>query len=358
MRDNSDAKTLLRNYVSKWQFLIGEYEQVKAGAHPQFRFVRDFYKFHNTNRQTFLKYYNRLAESEGDLAALLPQKRGPKWKAKRPDAFVEQLIIEHRELGNSRYDIFAILQSTLGPDTPSASTIYRVLRKHGMNRLKPPQKANKRKIIKRLAGELGHIDCHHLGRDMIAGDDRKRYLVCLLDDCTRVAWAKVVDDVTALTVMFASLEIINRLHSRYRIRFAEVMSDNGSEFASKKHTRTHPFERLLLELGIKHRYTRPYRPQTNGKVERFWRTLNEDLIEYTVFDSVAHFQTELEQYLLYYNEHRPHQALGAKTPQQMNQNCQRIGEPLQERQIACPPLWQKRALNSELRLSWLPHGCW
>ena len=63
-----------------------------------------------------------------------------------------------------------------------------------------------------------------------------------------------------------------------------------------------------MELGIKHRYTRPYRPQTNGKVERFWRTLNEDLLE------------SLVEYLLYYNTQRPHQGLGGKTPLQTLEN--------------------------------------
>ena len=84
--------------------------------------------------------------------------------------------------------------------------------------------------------------------------------------------------------------------------------------ASPKNTEGHPMERMLLELGIKHRYTRPYRPQTNGKVERFWRTLNEDLLEDTTFESVSELKDELEQYLLYYNTYRPHQALGGKTP--------------------------------------------
>ena len=56
-------------------------------------------------------------------------------------------------------------------------------------------------------------------------------------------------------------------------------------------------ERMLKELGIKHRYTRPYRPQTNGKIERFWRTLNEDLR--TTFESVSELKDELQQYLLY-----------------------------------------------------------
>ncbi|MDD9858154.1 MAG: integrase core domain-containing protein [Gammaproteobacteria bacterium] len=257
----------------------------------------DFYAHHKINRQTFLKYYHHFTDS-GDEAALLPQKRGPKWKARRAPGFVEQQVLGQRALGNNRYEIYAILQPQLGSLTPSASALYRILRDHDMNRLKPPQKANKRRIMKHLAGQLGHIDCHHLGRDMMVDDSRRRYLVCLLDDCARLAWARVVDDLTALTVMFAS----------------------------KNRLRTHPFERLPLELGIKHRYTRPYRPQTNGKVERFWRTLNQDLIEDTTFDNADRFQTELQQYLLYDNEHRPHQALGAKTPKQMNQNGQRIGE--------------------------------
>ena len=72
-------------------------------------------------------------------------------------------------------------------------------------------------------------------------------------------------------------------------------------------------ERMLNELGIKHRYTRPYRPQTNGKIERFWRTLNEDLLEGTTFESVSELKDELQQYLIYYNTQRPHQAMDGKT---------------------------------------------
>ena len=73
-------------------------------------------------------------------------------------------------------------------------------------------------------------------------------------------------------------------------------------------------------MGITHRYARPYRPQTNGKVERFWRTLHEDLLEGTTFESVAELKEELMQYLLYYNTERPHQGLGGKTPLQALQH--------------------------------------
>ncbi|RED23982.1 integrase-like protein, partial [Rhodopseudomonas thermotolerans] len=63
-----------------------------------------------------------------------------------------------------------------------------------------------------------------------------------------------------------------------------------------------------------HRYTRPYRPQTNGKIERFWRTLDDDVIDGATFDNLDHFANELFEYMVYYNNFRPHQALGGKTP--------------------------------------------
>src|SRR6516164_11526452 len=88
----------------------------------------------------------------------------------------------------------------------------------------------------------------------------------------------------------------------------------GAEFAARNKPSEHPFEAMLLELGIKHRYTRPYRPQTNGKVERLWRTLDDDVIDGATFDDLDHFANELFEYLVYYNNHRPHQALVGQTP--------------------------------------------
>ena len=81
---------------------------------------------------------------------------------------------------------------------------------------------------------------------------------------------------------------------------------------------------MLLELGIKHVYTPPYRPQPNGKVERFRRTVQEKLLEDMVFASMEAFQGELEQYILYYNEVRGHQGLEGETPEEFNKNCYRI----------------------------------
>ena len=122
------------------------------------------------------------------------------------------------------------------------------------------------------------------------------------------------------------MKLIYLIASRYDIRFKEALTDNGPEVGTKESSRKaqHPFERMLMELGIKHRYTRPYRPQTNGKVERFWRTLEDDLCREATFDSAEQFKTELLEYLLYYNQARPHQALNGVTPADFAKNCPRI----------------------------------
>jgi len=75
MRRNTEDKTLEKNYIQKWRFLIREYELTKAKQHSQFRFITDFYKFHGTNRQTFLKYYHHF-KSSGKNESLLPQNEG------------------------------------------------------------------------------------------------------------------------------------------------------------------------------------------------------------------------------------------------------------------------------------------
>jgi transposase InsO family protein len=325
MRINTQDEILKRNYLQKYRFLIREYEQVKAQRHPRFRLVKDFYRFHDTDRRSFLKYYHRYQQS-GRAEDLLPRRRGPKWKTRRPLPSIENKVTALRQQGMNRYELTHVLKPKLETLTPSPSSVYTILRRHGLNRLKPAMKANKRRIIKKKAGEPGHIDTHHLSKSLIAGESRRRYLVCVVDSCTRIAWAEVVDDLKALTVMFAALRCLNILSDRYQIRFQEVLTDNGPEMGTKAFRQKveHPFERMLMELGITHRSTRPCRPQTNGKVERFRRTLEEDLLYETTFDSLDHLNDELLQHLYYDNHERPHQAPEGKTPADFNQNCPRI----------------------------------
>jgi hypothetical protein len=318
MRINTQDLTLQRNYLEKYRFLIKEYEQVKSKQHPLYKKAKDFYLANDTCAKSFLKYYNRFKQS-GQSIDLLPAKRGPKYKTRRPLPFIENKVIELRKKGNSKYEIVNILKPTLTKFTPSASGVYNICKRHNLNKLTPVIKANKRKIIKERMGQLGHIDCHYLSKNTIKGTNKKLFLVCIIDDYSRIAWAEVVEDITSLTVMFAALKCLNILNDHYQLRFEEILSDNGSEFgpSQNKNKQQHPFERMLIELNIKHRYIRPYRPQTNGKVERLWRTLEDDLLRETHFDSMEELKEEVLQYLYYYNHERAHQGINGKKPIEM-----------------------------------------
>jgi transposase InsO family protein len=315
MRDNSFDRTIERNYIQKWRFLIADYEEVKAGKSEKFTTVGQFYQHHGTCSQTFRKYYNRYLQS-GKETDLLPQRRGPRWKTRRMPAPIEAQVVEQRQLGLNRYEIYAVLRER-AQSVPSLSAIYRAFVRNGLNRRSKPMLEEKRRIIKEKLGELGHVDLHRLPRDALleppAGDS---HIVCIVDSCSRLAWAGIVAGKKALPVMFRTLSLINTLNQRYGLAFAEMLTDNGAEFAARSNPDDHPFETMLAELGIKHRYTKPYRPQTNGKVERFWRTLDDDLIDGATFDNLAQFADELMQYMIYYNEFRPHQALGGLTPKE------------------------------------------
>jgi len=315
MRNINNDLTLKRNYLNKYRFLIEEYELVKRGEHTRFKFAKDFYTAHDTDPRAFLKYYNRFKQSGNELD-LLPAKRGPKYNTRRPAAGDEQQVLELRLRGCNKFEIAEQLKRKANNFTPSPSGVYNILRRHGKNRLQPADKEVKRKIIKERMGQLGHIDCHHLSKSVIRGQSRKLYLLCVIDDYSRLAWAQVMEDITALTTMFTAMHCMQALKREFGIQFEEIIADNGPEFGTSAslQKRNHPFERMLMETGIKRRYMQPYRPQTNGKVERFWRTLKEDLIEDTDFDSFEELEDELLKYLVYYNWERPHQGIGGKKP--------------------------------------------
>jgi hypothetical protein len=315
MRNNNDDLTIKRKYLSTYRGMIQDYEAIKAGRHDKYRFVQELYDAFRTDRRSFLKYYHRFKQS-GNEDDLLPAKRGPKYHTRRPSLQDEALVLELRARGCNKFEIADRIKQKADNFTPSPSGVYNILKRYQQNRLTVANKEEKRKIIKERMGQLGHIDCHHLGKTIIRGQHRKLYLLCVLDDYSRLAWAEVMEDITALTTMFAALRCMQALKREFGIQFEEMIADNGPEFGTSTslQKRNHPFERMLVETGIKRRYMQPYRPQTNGKVERFWRTLNEDLIEGTDFDSFEELEDELLKYLVYYNWERPHQGINGKKP--------------------------------------------
>jgi len=218
----------------------------------------------------------------------------------------------------NKYDISLLLKKR-NEINLSPSTVYRLMVKLGINKLNPQLKELKRRIIKMSSGELGHVDIHYVAKGTVKNlGSKKLYLLGIIDSYSRVCWMMPITSIKSIDVSYAAMELLVILRNRYGIEFKEMMSDNGSEFSSRNNS-AHPFEKMLQFLNIKHIYTKPCTPKTNGKIERFWRTLEEELLDGESFETLEEFEHHIKGYCLYYNEHRMHQGINLKKPMDMVQ---------------------------------------
>jgi transposase InsO family protein len=133
------------------------------------------------------------------------------------------------------------------------------------------------------------------------------YVHTVIDDHSRVAYAEVHDDETAATAAWVLRNAVAWFAVR-GVTVQRVLSDNGSAY------RSHLWRDTCTELGIIPKKTRPYRPQTNGKIERFHRTLADDWAFKRFYNSENARRAALPAWLHQYNHHRPHTAIGKATP--------------------------------------------
>ena len=206
----------------------------------------------------------------------------------------------------------------------ASSTVYRVLCRLGLNRLAWLDRPTGR-VIRRLyehprPGDLLHIDvkklgrippgggwrAHGRGRDGHGGHSRVgyAYIHSAVDDHSRVAYSEVLADERAVTAV-AFWQRARSWFTERGVSVRAVLTDNGSCYRSAD------FARACLAAGVRHRRTRPYRPQTNGKVERFNRTLLEEWAYVRVYRSEAARTAALARWLHLYNHHRCHTAPAA-----------------------------------------------
>ena len=198
--------TLYRERISRYSEFVKEYEDIKNNRHPEFNQVQDWAKARKICKKNFLKYYGRYRQS-GSSWDLLPKKRGPRFKTRRPNQQFEQKVIDLRELGNNKYEIAAILRDETGSNfKPSPSGVYNIFKRHGLNRLRPKMKQEKRRIIKERMGQLGHIDTHYLSKHTIRNSTKKLFIVAILDDYSRVTWAEIIESIDSLSVMFGAIK--------------------------------------------------------------------------------------------------------------------------------------------------------
>jgi transposase InsO family protein len=133
------------------------------------------------------------------------------------------------------------------------------------------------------------------------------YVHTVLDDHSRVAYAEIHDDETAATAVAVLRRAVAWFAAR-GVTVERVLSDNGSPYRSRLWTAA------CLELGIRPKRTRPYRPQTNGKIERFHRTLADGWAFARLFPTETARRKALPSWLHEYNHHRPHTAIGGHPP--------------------------------------------
>jgi transposase InsO family protein len=135
----------------------------------------------------------------------------------------------------------------------------------------------------------------------------KAFVHTVIDDHSRVAYAEIHADETSLTAV-GVLERAVTWFTEQGVTVERVLSDNGSCY------RSHAWRDTCTTLGIRHKRTRPYRPQTNGKIERFHRTLAEGWAYARYYPSEPDRRAALPSWLHTYNHHRPHSATGGQPP--------------------------------------------
>jgi transposase InsO family protein len=237
----------------------------------------------------------------------------PKTVANRTDAETEQMIERLRRL---RWTSTRIA-GTLGLPT---STVCAVLKRLGLNRLwklEPPEPPNR--YCRRHPGELIHIDVKKFGRfdrpgKAVLGPMRNvnrrigwEFCHVAIDDTTRIAYVEILDDEKGETCA-AFLRRAVAYFKSLGVTVQRVMTDNGTGYRSNIHAAT------CAQLAIRHLRTRPYRPRTNGKAERFIQTMQREWAYAVAYQSSWHRRQALLPWLRYYNCTRPHSSLAKRTP--------------------------------------------
>lgn len=300
--------------TSKWVTILEEYQKVKAGQSSLFTTVNELCEAYHVHRKDIRKYYGRWVKSGKDRSALLPQKRGPQpGKYKLLSKEEERIILKiHRRLGANEFEIFQLVKNRFRLH-PSVSTIYRTFKRYPLNKAR---KQLIKRYVKRYPGELLHVDTYRLPKAMT--HDRTLYhLFGIVDDYSRLAYVEVITANNAAEVTKAFFHSL-QFFLAHGVRPERVMTDNGSEFTaytSHKAKKTHFFETMLKMAGIEHVYTRPYHPQTNGKVERFWKIVHRECIYHLdLGQTLQTLSDELNSFLYRYNYERRHGGLNYTTP--------------------------------------------
>ena len=265
----------------------------------------------NVSRKTAAKWLGRYR------ALGLPGMRDHSSRPLRsPRQTSSELMAQVIALRRQLHPAYQIAQAT----RLSPATISRILRRAHLNRWRHLHPAPPVLRYEHPApGDLLHLDIKGMTRYQqvsIRGDGRRRgrpqfagwqALHVAIDDHSRLAFSRMLPDQQSPTAI-AFLHQAIAFYARHGIRIRALLTDNGSCY------RSHQFRAACLQLGLRHRFTRPYTPRTNGKAERFIQTALREWAYLRHYFNSEERDQQLAPWLHYYNFNRPHGSLGYLPP--------------------------------------------
>lgn len=266
---------------------------------------------HGVSAVTARKWLGRYLA--GGAAALMDKSSRPELSPKAIDPSVAMTIIELRRK--------LFLQARIAAYTGvSKASVSRVLKRAGMSKLTDlSPKEDVQRYEHDAPGELLHIDIKKLGRfdkvgHRITGDRTQRardigwdYVFVAVDDHSRVAFTQIHPDETKQSAESFLRATVSHFES-LRVPIQRIITDNGKCFHSAL------FGAACLELGIAQKFTRAYRPQTNGKAERFIQSALREWAYGRVYANSEQRRAALQLWTHFYNCHREHHGIGLKAP--------------------------------------------
>ncbi len=276
------------------------------GLHAQGRSLSDLSREFAIPRQVLSRWWQRV-QADG-LEGLMPRSRRPHRSHAISKRTVRGILqLRRRRLGPAR------IAALVGV---SAKTVHRVLTRQRQARLSRPRRRPSRRYEKSRPGELLHVDIKVLPS---LRDARYDYEFAAVDDFSREAVVAITTEQTSVAATTFLEQVVHRLP--YRVE--AVLTDNALAFTMKHawHSdRLTRFEQACQSLGITHHLLRPRRPQSNGKVERFFRTVDDECLALQGQWTFGHRNRAIERFVWFYNHERPHLSLNGMTPIQRRES--------------------------------------
>jgi transposase InsO family protein len=252
-------------------------------------------------RQVLSRWWRRHAAE--DLAGLAPKNRRPHDSPTRISPAIVRRALQLRQQRRSAVWIARELEVGYG-------TVQRLLEAHGVNQLARPAHPKPRRYEKKRPGELIHIDLKYLPALRNARND---FEFAAVDDFSREAVVWITTDQTSA----AATAFLERVAATLPYPIEAVLTDNAFVFTMRhaRHAdRLTRFQQACQTFGIAHHLLRPYKPQSNGKVERFFRTIDDECLHVRRLFTFGARSRAVEDFVWYYNHERPHLSLGGMTP--------------------------------------------